>query len=274
MDICGTVVFFFALTSGLYASSFALLCFVRNAERPRRLARGAAWLGFASHTFMLCWYAFAVSRLPVGNPYEILVSLVWAFVFVQLAGAVAFKTSALLFFSMPAAALLLVLPVGCPLFFPNLGIAAAELGGASSAHAVLAIFSYAAFALAAAVSVLYAVQARALRRKRADSAFPDAPSLKRLLSFCRWSLTVSSALMFAAIVLGAIGARSFVSGGAAPPLYMLKFALGTLVFAVQILLTSLLWAEKLRPSRVCAAVALSALISFLLLIPMELKNFL
>ena len=213
---------------------------------------------------MLCWYAFAVSRLPVGNPYEILVSLVWAFVFVQLAGVAAFKTSALLFFSMPAAALLLALPAGCPLFLSNLGIAAADLGRVSSAHA----------ALAAAVSALYAAQARALRRKCADSAFPDAPSLKRLLSFCKWSLTVSSALMFAAMVLGAIGARSFVSEGSAPPLHMLKFALGTLVFAVQILLTSLLWAEKLRPSRLCAAVALSALFSFLLLIPMELKNFL
>lgn len=259
----------FILAGALYGASFGFVCLSRSNAVFASWARKSAWLGFAAHTLMMGFYIYYSSRAPFYNSYFLLESLAWAFVLSQMMGVVIFKTRAILFFSMPAAAILVLLPFGCPLFLQNFLVELDKSVKFASIHALLALFSYATTALAAVVGALYLWQKRSLLEKSSTPIFDDIPSLRRLFSIERTALAIAAALMLCAIIFGGISAVRV----SLTPLMVLKFSLGSFVFAMQIFLCALAWTRKVPESKVCAGAIILAVVSFLLLIPMELRNF-
>lgn len=267
--------FVLSVVALLYALSLAaaLWGIRRGIGGIGRMPAAFAWAGLALQTAAIAVYAAARWRVPLGNPYEVLVCLVWAFVLLQLLGSAAFKARAILCFSMPVAAFLTVLPLCCPLFLPYLRHDMGGLKAISSAHALFAVFSYGAFALAGALAALYLVQRRALRMKESISALGDAPSLKRMFAAVRWSMLLAAILMFVAVVLGTLDAV-FFAGAKLNAAHVVKFSLGGLVLSAQVFLAALAWARAAGESKVCAWVLIALAVSFLMLVPIEFRNFL
>lgn len=267
MTIFSTILLIFA--GIFYGVAFCFVCGTLRFADLAKYARASAWLGFMAQTLVVVTYILQTSRAPFSNPYILLVALSWVFVLVQMLSVYTFKTRAILVFAMPVAFVLSLLPLGCPVFAEGFSrVSSASF--VAQLHAGVAVVSYGFTGLAAVFGALYLRQKRNLLSKRSSVFSLDAPSLGRIFSLVRFSLSAAALMMFFAIALGVLVLpNAQVSFGEA-----LKFALGGLLFATQLLLCALTFAKKIADSRVCFASVILSIFALIILIPMQLKNYL
>ena len=181
-----------------FLASFCYTLFALGAGRfrPSRFNLVSIGFGFLLLTLWLWVRGQAVGTCPLTSFYEVLVFLSWAMVLLYLIVGPVYRLSLMGAFTSP---LVLAMLMGA-LFFTS--AAHPPSGGARNAyvefHAALSLIAYGAFGLACVSGVMYLVQERHLKTRRASPLFYNLPPINnlsiantRLLRIGFWMLTIA-----------------------------------------------------------------------------------
>ena len=262
-----TVAILILAAGALYAASLLKAGFGRTTDAKKRSAFALAAVGFALHTAALAIRFAETSKFPVGTAYELIESIAWIFVLLQLAIAASFKVGLVGVFSMLPAAVLALLPLTCPVFVQKMSDAPKATANFAATHAILAAVSYAALAAAAIFSAAYLSQKKSLKAKSSDISTLSLPPLETLEKWTGAMLGTSAAAMFIAVIVGAVSAQYV------PPAahLTLKYALGTLVFAAQALVYMMAASGAARGARLAKFAIILFVFALIMLVPIELR---
>lgn len=208
--------------AALYAASFAGNFF------PRRGGANALMLaaGFVLQTLALWKMVDAADSLPTASPQGLMELVGWLCAMISLAGA-AFGIGALKKIPPAAAAIFTMLPACCPALASAASSGRAPSPSVVQLHALAAAVSYALMFAALAVSAVYMLKHRALKRKTAADSF--GVPLQSLDKSARLLLAGAAAAMAVSVSLGAAGLwRADIN----PPM-LVKISAGLCVFFVQ-----------------------------------------
>lgn len=234
------------LLAGLfYGASFVvrLLYLSKRAERGNGSpALKLAVCGFALQGLALAIHSINGQRLPLGNAFEVLETVVWLFIAIELSFRIVFKIRFAGIFSMPLACILTMLPAFCPAFYSN----TAEFAKAGSAlgvmHAAFAAFALALILCAAIFSAMLLAQISSLSNKSHSIMMGKMPSVAALESLVRLSLVSSTATMGVSVVLGAVATIHITLTNAV----IIKFCSAILLFAFQLILSRSVYVRDVR----------------------------
>lgn len=260
------------LAAGLaYAVSFGI-AFTGKPDTGRiRVSFHVALGGFAAHTAAMALRICEIGGMPVGTSYDLLESIAWMFVLVQLLCAGVFRLNLVGIFSMLPAAVLTLLPLGCPLFIKSLEGPARQSAQFAGTHAALAVVSYAFIIGAAMMAAMYVWQKRSLQKKSNGRLAKMLPPLDAL---ARGQITMTGGaaiLMASSLAVGVLAAFHTETIGT---MMYLKFAVGATVFVMVGILYLCAATEKLGGSRLAWNTIGMAAAALLLLIPIELGTIL
>lgn len=196
--------FFFSITLVLYGCATAayLFCLIRTSSFLNLWAGRLLSIGCAAHLLSTIHLASKMRHLPLTNMQESLsffsLTLIAGFIFFERR----YKVTTLGSFVTPAALLMF--------------ISSAALHGEVRqlppilqsnwfwVHALLAFISYAAFAIACGVAIVYLIQRRFLKTKHLGGLFLKLPPLETLDDISYRCLTIGFPLLTVAIISGSI----------------------------------------------------------------------
>ena len=195
---------FFSLTIALYCGAtlaYTIILF-RNLPLAGVWAGRLLMTGFIGHLLSTIHLFNTLGHLPITNIQESLsffsLAIVGAFIFFDRKYKVAILGS----FVTPLALLMIIasnaLPISVSQLPPILKSSWFWI------HALFAFISYAAFAIACGVSVMYLIQQNFLKKKHFGELFRKLPSLEMLDEINYRSLSVGFPLLTVAIISGAI----------------------------------------------------------------------
>ena len=195
---------FFFLTVALYgcATALYLVCLMRTTELLTRWATRMLAAGFVAHLLSTIHLASKLKYLPLTNMQESLsffgLAIVGAFLFFERR----YKVTTLGSFITPIALVMLVAS-------SSLHAEVHQLHPILQSnwfwfHALLAFASYACFAIAAGVAVMYLIQRYFLKQKHFGALFQKLPSLETMDDISYRCLTVGFPLLTVAIISGSI----------------------------------------------------------------------
>ncbi|MBT1070801.1 c-type cytochrome biogenesis protein CcsB [Pelotalea chapellei] len=196
--------FFFSLTLGLYVCATAayLGCLFKVSTKLTQWATRLLGIGFIAHILSTIHLANQVKHLPLTDMQGALsffsLMIIGAFLFFERK----YKVTTLGSFVTPVALLMLI-------------VSSALHGGARQLppilqsnwfwfHALLAFASYAAFAIACGVAVMYLLQRSLLKKKHFNGLFQKLPPLETLDEISYRCLAIGFPLLTVAIISGAI----------------------------------------------------------------------
>ena len=200
--------FLFLLLFVLYALTFIIYLLTVKGKAPKQLKADLLFeIAFLLHTFFI----FSEAReaniyLPITTFKEALVFFAWAlaFVYVVLLRRVKHEMFGLILLPF----LLLFLGVSS-LVDPGKVIPSDYLNSHYFLIHILSIFvSYASFALSCTASVLYLIQAHALKSKQLGTFYHELPPLRELEKFIFYSVAWGFCLLGAGILSGALWSKS------------------------------------------------------------------
>lgn len=255
--------FLILLSAILYAGAavYIGLHWVRGRNHSRPLSFAVIGLGFLVQTLGLYFRGLEVGACPIGNPYEVVQFIVWGLVALFLVVGPVFGVPLLGFFSSSFAALF----SGAALIMPGWDYAYVRdpWGGSPmiELHAALAIFSYAAFALLAILSVMLLIQQLALEKKRHTRMMRFLPSIVQLDRMSLRLLWTGVAVFTVALVIG-----GFIWIGGTP-LPSHKLGLVLLLWAGYVLLLVGRFRGFFPPKRIAVASVVLFVFALLLLGP-------
>ena len=173
-----------------------------GSEAARKAAGWTAMLGVLTHTAAIGVYCSAMkgSVLTGTMPY----SLVAYFIAVGQVAASLARWNAVGSLAMPLASIAQTVA--------GLGSGAAghpaEGGVLLRPHVTVLLLSFAAFALAFCLAVIYLVEARLLKRKELGGVFDRLPPLESVASAAHWLAIIGFSMLTLGVVTGAIAAPS------------------------------------------------------------------
>ena len=196
--------FFFSLTLSLYAGATAayLVCLFRTSPGLTRWASRLLAAGCIAHILSTVHLASLGKHLPLTNMQESLSFFSLMTVAVFLFFERKYKVTTLGSFVTPVALLMLIISSalhGEPRQLPPI-----LQSNWFWFHALLAFASYAAFAIAFGVAVMYLIQRHFLKTKHFGALFQKLPSLETLDEISYHSLAFGFPLLTVAIISGAI----------------------------------------------------------------------
>lgn len=197
--------------------------------------------GFALQGAALAIHSFNGSRLPLGNAFEVLETVVWLFIAIELSFRIFFKVRLVGMFSMPPACVLTILPAFCPAFYSNASEAAKDGSTLIEMHAVFAVIAFSLILCTAIFSAMLLAQIKSLAQKKHSTMMGKMPPVAALESLTRLSLISSSVFMGISAVLGGVAAiyipltsAIIVKFCAALALFILQLALSRSVYVYDI----------------------------------------
>ena len=247
-------------------AAFACATLLQRTARADKAVFRLAAAGLLMHTLALAVRFHQTDSIPVGTSYELLETIAWAFVLLQLGFSAWFKISPIGVFSMLPAAILTLLPLGCPLFVEKMSEAPRSASNFAAMHALLAAISYAFMAGSAIAGAMYLAQQKFLRDKSHGAFARALPSLNTLERAIAATLGTATLLMAASAIIGTASA----AGGHPTVAMMFKFAAGATVFLMQAALYALTAFKLLTGSKLAKFSIALALAALLLLIPVDM----
>jgi cytochrome c-type biogenesis protein CcsB len=195
---------FFSLTLGLYclATTAYLACLLRTSPALSRWASRLLAAGFTAHFLSTIHLASKARHLPLTNMQESLsffsLLIIGAFLLFELR----YKVTTLGSFVSPVA--LVMLGVSSALHGETRQLPPILQSNWFWIHALLAFISYAAFAIAFGVAVIYLIQRHFIKKKHFGGLFQKLPSLDTLDDISYRCLAIGFPLLTIAIISGAI----------------------------------------------------------------------
>ena len=196
--------FFFTITLVLYccATAVYLFCLLRTSTLLNIWASRLLALGCTAHVLSTIHLATKLRHLPLTNTQESLsffsLTIMAGFIYFERR----YKVTTLGSFVTPAALLMFIVSA-------SMHSEARQLPPILQSnwfwiHALLAFISYAAFAIACGVAIIYLIQRRFLKTKHLGGLFLKLPSLETLEDISYRCLTVGFPLLTVAIISGSI----------------------------------------------------------------------
>jgi cytochrome c-type biogenesis protein CcsB len=204
-----TTLMMIALTLYLAGAFYSIYIFATKSKRPSWEMLSIAGLGFAAHTAAigLAWSEYG--HFPVVNPKEVSSFIGWAIVAYYLAMSRRYQARALPAFLFPMVYLFTLASMLMPENAQALPRALESAIGASTltqiifpVHVTLVIFSYAAFVITFACSVMYLIQEHELKAKHFGAAFQRLPALATCDEIGNRSMTIGFVLLTLGVVTG------------------------------------------------------------------------
>lgn len=205
MNVLLIAALLFYLSSAIYA--IVTLAMEQARARIGQWLRGLVAVGFVVHTISLALDWGQLGHFPVVNLKEVCSFLAWAIAAYYLLFVPCDKARALPIFVLLCGFLLTLVS----LLLPNEPLSV-TLSSAISAspltqiifplHVTMLVFSYAAFVVTVAGSVMYLVQERELKAKRFGAAFRWMPALNTCDELSYRSLTIGFVLLTLGMVTG------------------------------------------------------------------------
>ena len=196
---------------GFYAVALfhSAAAFVAKREILFRVAITSLWLAFAFHTGFLVYRGIEKSFFPLVGLRESLAFFAWAVTLCFLLANLRYRVRALALFLLPLVAALMLSTV----FIKSSPIPDILRSSWLYLHSTLLFLAYGMFFVTFAAGVIYLLQERQLKRKKATVFFYQLPSLEVLddlfLKFLTWGFT----FMTLGLLVGLIWAeREWVGG--------------------------------------------------------------
>jgi cytochrome c-type biogenesis protein CcsB len=198
-----------ALTLYLAGAFYSIYIFATKSSRPSWELWLIAGLGFVAHTaaIIVAWREYG--HFPIVNPKEVSSFIGWAIVAYYLAMSRRYHARALPAFLLPIVYLFTLASMLMPDSVEALPRALESAISASAltriifpVHVTLVIFSYAAFVITFACSVMYLIQEHELKAKHFGAAFQRLPALATCDEIGHRSMTIGFVLLSLGVVTG------------------------------------------------------------------------
>ena len=200
----------------LFSTILYVVMYLFKTERLGKIATWFTILALLVHTvgIGLRWYEsyqMGIGRAPLTNMYESVIFFAWTIVTLYLFIEWLFKTKVIGTFTLPLAFLAMVYAS----LDPNISRTISPLVPALQsnwliAHVVTCFIGYAAFAVAAALGLMYLIQSRKAGKVENDgqTAFGSLPSLRVLDDIIHKTMIFGFLWLTTGIITGAIWANS------------------------------------------------------------------
>lgn len=203
--------FLLQMTSFFYASSFFCHClsFFGDKQAMSRVAFHLMRIGFLVST--LFFMAEAVNHsavLPVYQFSQAMSFFAWSLAFVYIALFAKIQNEPFGLVLTPFLFLLSI--VSCLYFYEDVKPATVELNIYFALHIVSVFFAYACLTISFSASLLYVIQQRALKRKKAGTFYHKLPSLEALEKLIFEPMLWGTGLLAMAIVIGFLWSKSTI----------------------------------------------------------------
>jgi ABC-type transport system involved in cytochrome c biogenesis permease subunit len=189
------------LSAGLYAVPML----VRGAATGR-IARTAALFGFLAHSAAIVERAIALGHAPYVELREAVATIAWVIVLLTLVVEGRRKPTALGARAMPLAGILIFMADALPVFGQTHPLIPALYENPLKAHIGATVAGFGAFALAFCAALLYLVQERRLKEKRARPGEPGSMSLVEIEQVANMLAAFGFAMLSLGLLLGVIWA--------------------------------------------------------------------
>lgn len=201
---------FFTLTISLYglATATYLACLFRTSARLTQWATRFLAAGCIAHTLSTIHLASQVQHLPLTNMQESLSFFSLMIIAAFLLFERRYNVTTLGSFVTPVALLMLI--VSSALHGQVRQLPPILQSNWFWFHSLMAFISYAAFAIACGVAVMYLIQRHFLKRRHFGGLFQKLPPLETLDEISYRSLAVGFPLLTIAIISGAIWSEQAV----------------------------------------------------------------
>ncbi|HEY5706608.1 MAG TPA: cytochrome c biogenesis protein CcsA [Terrimicrobiaceae bacterium] len=186
-----------------FLTSFGYTLYALGAGRFRlgRLNFVAILAGFVFQSAFLYLRGKAEGSCPLNSLFDVLIFQSWSLVLTYLIVGPAFRLSLLGAFSAPVALMLIVVALIAPI---EQGVARRPgINAWVEGHAALSIIAYGAFGLSSVAGIMYLIQERQLKSRKASSLLYSLPpindlatAISRLMGFGLVLLTISFAAGF------------------------------------------------------------------------------
>lgn len=215
MPALNPVLFDVALTAYMAATATAVASLLSRREPWTRATAVLTRAGWLCHTVAIAVRGVELGRVPLGTVPEVVSALIWAAVLLELWAARRFQVEALGAFVLPV---VLVLGLTLPTELRTLVLDGRTRSAWIWAHVVLALVGLAALCLNFAAALMYLLQERQLKGKHPGSLYYGLPSLETLDRLGARALILGFPFLTAALVLGAMWARTAWGGATFDPL--------------------------------------------------------
>ncbi len=248
----------------LYLAS-GLPIFCGNTISKKRRAYILGVIGFATQTLAMFLQYVINMESPASNSYGLVLSIAWIIAAVELAIPYLIKNGN---FTMLPTAILVLLPLSCPMFSSAIGLPQKSAPSFAMAHGLLAAISYAALAVSAIFGGIYLKQRNSLRQKLLSDRNGKTPSLEILERCVMIFVSTSATIMFAAVIAGIIATRELES----TKFLTLKFVAGSTIFILQIALCVAALSGIARGAKLSKFAIVLFVIAIITLIPIEIRT--
>ena len=184
------------------ATAFAFSTLAPRLRSIARWAPAAAGVGLMAHLGYLIQRGIAVGGIPLGDYRDLLSLLCWTAVLVYLLSLLRTRLDVLGVVILPLVLVLLFISDLLPAQFVTVSQTVER--ALLDFHIVIAVLGSGALFLTFAMSVVYLIQDRRLKEKRAVQATPRLPSLERCDAIVNLSLMWGFPLLTLTIVTGGI----------------------------------------------------------------------
>lgn len=187
-----------------YAVSFLLALFTLFKQEPRfhAIFTITLYLGFLAHTLGLYQRGATIHAFPLTNPFEIVQTLAWAAIALNLVLRQMFKLRLLQFFTSGLGAFL----SGMALLISSWDYTAQPTALTGNPwvgfHAGLAIFSYSVFGILAITSLMYLIQHYGLQHQCSGNIFARLPAIRQLEEINSKLIMLGVSILTIAITIG------------------------------------------------------------------------
>ena len=190
--------------SALYALSFlfALATLRKDTKVGHFVFRLTLYAGFLAHTLGLYTRGGAINAFPLTNTFEIIQTLAWAAMALNLILRQLFNLRLLQFFTSGLVAALSGIAMWVPGWDSPPQVTALSGNPWVGFHAGLAIFSYSVFGLLAITSVMYLLQNYGLHSMRSGGLFARLPAIRQLEDINGKLIVLGVSVLTIAIVIG------------------------------------------------------------------------
>lgn len=210
--------------------------------RPGKTNLAAMSAAFVFLSWDLWLRGNIVHSCPINSLFDILVFMGWSTILIYLVVGSAYRLSLLGAFTSPLVLAMLLVAQLAPL--NREAVAATSRNPWVEFHAALSIIAYGAFALAGAAGIMYLVQDRQLKKRKAGHLLYNLPPVTRLAVANTRLLWLGLGLLTVAFAAG------FVSGMRVDTM---KFGASALIWAAYAATVLLQVSRKLSPRRTATA---------------------
>lgn len=198
------------LSAGLYAVPYLVhgSLTTRTGRFRINMAQAVALLGFLAHSAAIVERAVILGHAPYVELREAVSTIAWVVVLLTLIVEWRRRTTALGVLAMPMAGILMFMADALPVFGPEHPLIPVIYDDPLKAHIGATVAGFGGFALAFCAALLYLIQERRLKEKRARPGEPGALSLVEIEQMANALAAFGFAMLTLGLLLGVIWAGS------------------------------------------------------------------